>query len=465
VRTALLIACAASAIAQGPHQANGIKIGEVDQHSAIVWTRLTRDAKAVTDGADWINTKNKTAGNEQIPTGKTLDQMNGAVPGAPGAVRVVAQSADGDTHETDWATTDASTDFTHQFRLTGLKPGVAYTVRVESRGQDDVKGQTVAGAFRTAPATDKPAKITFAVVTGQGYWRRDDGNHGHKIYRHMLTLNPDFFVHTGDIEYYDKARPWATNASLCRHKWNRLYALPNQIAFHNRTASYFIKDDHDTLKNDAWPGQTYGDLTWQRGLELFREQVPMGHKTYRTIRWGKDLQVWLVEGRDFRSSNKAPDGPDKTIWGAEQMAWLKKTITASDAAFRILISPTPIVGPDRTNKGDNHANQAFAHEGKHVRAFLAGLKNTAVICGDRHWQYHSVDPATGLNEFSCGPTSDQHAGGWKQSDFRKTIHKHLKVAGGFFTATVDRNGGRPILTARFYGIDGQVFYEHALKAN
>ena len=46
----------------------------------------------------------------------------------------------------------------------------------------------------------------------------------------------------------------------------------------------------------------------------------MGEQTYRTFRWGKDLQIWLVEGRDFRSPNNMPDGPDKTIWGAEQKA-------------------------------------------------------------------------------------------------------------------------------------------------
>ncbi len=77
--------------------------------------------------------------------------------------------------------------------------------------------------------------------------------------------------------------------------------MPFQRNFHNNVASYFIKDDHETLKNDCWPGQSYGDITWEDGLEIFREQVPMGEKTYRTIRWGKDLQIWLVEGRDYRS--------------------------------------------------------------------------------------------------------------------------------------------------------------------
>lgn len=65
----------------------------------------------------------------------------------------------------------------------------------------------------------------------------------------------------------------------------------------------------------------------------------MGDKTYRTVRWGKDLQIWMVEGRDFRSPNTMEDGPEKTIWGAEQMAWFKRTVQASDATFRVLTHP------------------------------------------------------------------------------------------------------------------------------
>ena len=68
---------------------------------------------------------------------------------------------------------------------------------------------------------------------------------------------------------------------------------------------------------------------------------------------------------------------------------------ASDAAYRILISPTPLVGPDRANKGDNHANKQFTHEGNELRSFIASQKNMYVVTGDRHWQYVSVDSKTG----------------------------------------------------------------------
>ena len=185
----------------------------------------------------------------------------------------------------------------------------------------------------------------------------------------MLTLDPDFFVHTGDIEYYDKPEPYATNMELARFKWNRLYGLSNLSHFHNNVASYFIKDDHDTTCNDAWPGVNYGELTWQQGLDLFREQFPVKKDNYRTIRWGKDLQIWLVEGRDFRSPNTMPDGPEKTIWGKEQKEWFLRTFKESDATFRVLISPTAFVGPDRGGKNDNHANKGFTHEGDEIRNF------------------------------------------------------------------------------------------------
>jgi alkaline phosphatase D len=282
---------------------------------------------------------------------------------------------------------------------------------------------------------------------------------GHKIYPQMQKLGLDFFVHTGDIEYYDKPGPYADNVELARFKWNRIYAMPFQRAFHNETASYFIKDDHDTLRNDCWPGQSYGrDLTWEDGLAIFREQVPMGAETYRTIRWGKDLQIWLVEGRDFRSPNNMADGPEKTIWGEEQKQWFFDTVSKSDATFRVLISPTPIVGPDRGNKNDNHANAGFTYEGDQLRQFIGKQKNMFIICGDRHWQYVSVDPDTGCKEFSCGPTTDKHAGGFSEKN-KSSMHRYLKVKGGFLSVTVDRIDGEPTIIFRHHGVDGSIYNE------
>ena len=42
-------------------------------------------------------------------------------------------------------------------------------------------------------------------------------------------------------------------------------------------------------------------LTFEEGFAIYREQVPMGEMPYRTLRWRKGLQVWVVEGRLYRS--------------------------------------------------------------------------------------------------------------------------------------------------------------------
>jgi alkaline phosphatase D len=154
------------------------------------------------------------------------------------------------------------------------------------------------------------------------------------------------------------------------------------------------------------------------------------------------------------------DGPDKTIWGAEQKKWLKDTLLASDATWKVLVSPTPIVGPDRGNKADNHANTAFQHEGDEIRRwFQQNLPdNFFIACGDRHWQYHSVHPGTQVQEFSCGPASDQHAGG--SPGFDNEYHRFHRVKGGFLSVNVRRDGDRSVIAMRFHDDQGNVVYEY-----
>ena len=480
--TSLAMCGCGKALADAPYQTTGIKIGEVTDDSAIVWARLTRDSQRV--GAESPmprilyrdsktgNLLDKPAGGRPnltpvvtFPANSTIETIEGAVPGAPGKVRVLYKAvAASDWKNTDWRAVDTKRDYTCQFRLKDLQSDTRYQLRVEAKGEAELaEGQLVEGAFRTAPRANEPARVVFTVITGQAYPDQDAPGGGFKIYPVMLKLDPSFFVHTGDILYYDAL---AKTEALARWHWAQVYSLPTNVEFHRRVASYFIKDDHDTLMDDCWPGmQTrfMGEFTFEQGQAIFLEQVPMGERTWRTFHWGKDLQIWLVEGRDFRSPNTMADGPDKTIWGPEQKAWFKKTVEESDATFRILISPTPIVGPDRKNKHDNHSNGAFQHEGNEIRSFIAGQKNVYVICGDRHWQYVSVDKETGVREYSCGPASDKHAGGWT-NDMRFPEHKYLNVIGGFLAVIVDRPEGKPTLTFQHYSVDGHILNEDHLAA-
>lgn len=465
----LMLTALQTAHAEGPYQATGFKVGEVTPRSAIVWTRLTKNEKPNSADAPMVDfVYEEGRGRQPLleiiwPDGGGVASLRNAVPGAAGEVRVLYRATGTEPWwSSGWEPVDPNADSTRQFELIKLEPGTRYEAQVESRTADGGQaGETLVGGFVTAPRRRDAARIVFTVSTGQMFNDRD-GEHGFDIYPAMLKLQPSFFVHTGDIVYYDQL---AKTPDLAHYHWQRTYSLPTNLEFQRQVASYFEKDDHDTLVDDCWPTMDspyMGEMTFAKGVEIFRQQVPMKGRTYRTRRWGKDLQIWLVEGRDYRSPNPMEDGPDKTIWGTEQKQWFMRTVADSDANFKVLISPTPIVGPDRDNKRDNHSNANFTHEGDELRAFIASQKNLVVVCGDRHWQYMSIHPETGVREYSCGPASNKHAGGWQQSDFREDYHKYLNVTGGFLSATVERMDDVPTLTFRWHNSDGSVNFEDVL---
>lgn len=419
--------------AAGPFFANGLKTGEVDQDSAIVWVRLTQNPEANFSALPILT---EGLGEGEPDKGEIPANL---VPGMDGEVRLTYWCESNETAKwksTEWLQVSSNNDYIYQIPLTGLEPGSTYNYIGRARNTDSGKVTALAsGKFKTAPAANEQEAIRFIVTTCQAIRSIDSGKEGHHAYKQMLSFDPHFFVHTGDIVYYDKA-PLSKNVAQARSKWNLMFAYSNNQHFHQNVTSYFIKDDHDTLVNDCWPGQTYFDLTFEQGLSLFREQVPMGEKTYRTIRWGKDVQVWLTENRDFRSPNTIPDGPDKTILGATQKAWLKRTMKESDATYKFVITPGPIVGPDKPGKADNHSNDTFFSEGQELRNFLKTLPNTYVITGDRHWQYCSVDPKTGVVELGCGPINDEHNYGGNPG-YDPEFHRYFDGGGGFLGITVE----------------------------
>ncbi len=470
-------------LGKGPFLATGIKTGEITQTEAIVWARLTKEAKPVGKQAaiptvlykdESVNEWHPTAyfkekykqdrPNREVkvifPDGYTVSDLEGAVPGTDGELRFLyRKQGTKKWSETAWMAVDGSTDYATQVKLQHLQPDTRYELNVETRFKGSGStGQTMSGSLKTAAMATDAKDVHFMVTTCHEYNHQDDPDgKGFKIYQHMKSLQPDFMVHTGDVIYYDQL---GKSLPLAYWHWQRMFGLQSCVNFYKDVPTYFMKDDHDTWMNDCYPqwnNKFMGEFTFQQGVKVFGQQVPMGNMPYRTFRWGKDLQIWLVEGREYRDKNDKPDGPDKTIWGKEQMAWFKQSFEASDATYRILITPTPIVGPDRPQKKDNHANSGFAYEGNEIKQFLADKKNVFIACGDRHWQYASKDLKLGLREFACGPASNEHAEGWKKEDVLPE-HKYLNIVGGFLSVKITKETHNTSIRFTHYSVDGEKLY-------
>ena len=454
--------------------------GEVTADSVILHSRLTTEAVIV----------------------------DGDVPGAPGVARFELANAETFAGATPspWLEAIPERDFIVKAKMDGLTPGTRYYYRLRfGPDQNDTRvGPT--RSFSTLPGADGATEVNFVVVTGMNYARfygdgpragsPDDKLLGYPALATMLEKHPTFFVATGDSVYYDVPfGQFERTQTFMRKKWHEQLVQPRMIDLFAEVPTYWEKDDHDYRYNDTDNTvDTEPDPSPQLGAATFLEQVPVvdpndpNPLTYRTHRVSRDLQIWLTEGRDYRSPNMAPQGPNKTMWGAEQLAWLKRTLLESDATFKILISPTPMIGPDDANqagrqaaghdplKRDNQSNpQGFQYERD---AFFDWLEehdfldhDFYIITGDRHWQYHSIHPR-GFEEFSTGALVDANArlgrypGDPESNDPDALIVQPFtspEPTGGFLEVTVTP-GDVPVAAFRWFDEHGALTYETIRRA-
>lgn len=428
----------------------------------------------------------------RLAHGRTV--VPGDVPGARGVgCFEVSENPDfSNSLKTNRVKAIPDNDFMIKQKVANLRSGTRYYYRLLYGPDKKTIKRGNSRTFRTLDGASVERKTTFVVVTGMNYhrfhygpdsrlaYRGPDKNLGYPGLKTILDMEPDFFVGTGDNVYYDVPLETAAKTrQQLRKKWHEQFAQQRYVDLFAKVPTYWEKDDHDYRYDDT--DNTVGRMPSPAlGKEIFLEQLPVADPaeaepiTYRTYRTNKLLQIWLVEGRDYRSSNSMPDGPDKTIWGEKQKRWLKNTLLESEATFKILISPTPMIGPDDMRKSDNHTNpKGFRYEGEEFFSWLLKngflQKNFYIVCGDRHWQYHSIGPA-GFEEFSCGALVDANSrlgrrpGDPKSTDPRGLVKQRYlqkEASGGFLAVTTGRGpkGEKPYIRFAFYDEKGKALYE------
>lgn len=440
-------------------QATGVKIGELTPTTARIWARRTQASGRRVDGIPARREKPLPA-----PLGADPANFEGSCPGAEGALRLIVKTSAGKkVWASKWVDVAAGTDYAHQFEVNGLRPATGYSFLVESK--DRRTDGILEGSFRTAPPEDAVVPVDVAMLSCQKYSQRDD-RRGFFVYDAIRQFQPHHLLSVGDNVYYDSDDPVVNSTAVARHHWHRMYSLERVSECLRVVPGYWVKDDHDCYSDDCYPGMVTAKMapfTFQEGLQVFPTQVPLGATPYRRYRWGRGLEIFLLEGRDYRKPNNAPDGPEKSIWGPRQKQWLKEALSSSKADWKLIVSPTPLVGPDRRNKKDNHANEVYRTEGREMRAWIRDNMrgDTVVLCGDRHWQYHSIEPETGVNEFGCGAASDSHAAGTPGEDLR--YHKFHRVKGGFLAIHVRPEGQRSRLVIEHRDVQGQQVYRRLFE--
>jgi alkaline phosphatase D len=379
-----------------------VAIGDVTGDSALIWFRTAGPALA------WVEWDAPQAGR-----------------GRSGRSAVVR--------------TDSEHDYTVTVPLNGLIPATRYRYRihaappVDGRQLPETMPEAGPGHFTTAEAPDAAEPLTF-VWSGDlgGQQRCRDAQAGYVIFDRIRQIHPAFAILLGDLIYGDdrcSSPPnvpgsdfVATNLDGYRAKHRYQREDPALQRFLAAVPVYAVWDDHEVKNNFSGPTEPL----MPAGRRALLDYWPIGtapddpFRLYRKVRRGADLELFILDTRQYRSSNTLPDGPGKTMLGAAQRDWLIEELGRSAATWKVIASSVPLsnakpgsilipgndswaLGPDGT--GFQTELQTIVQQIIERR-----IRNVIWLVADVHYaQVNEYDPdrdgLADFHEFICGPLS------------------------------------------------------------
>jgi alkaline phosphatase D len=353
----------------------GVAAGDVTSDSAILWAKAGRTGKA----------------HVQVVKSGGFGRCNVA-----GAARQRVARAKG------------SHDKTIRKRVKNLSPDTAYSYRFCMSGG----AHSETGKFRTAPGAGDRKSIEFALTgdqdarpapgESQPYWNEFE------VWDRIRRERNDFNVLLGDTIYSDTEVPGYTadDVALTRKEKWRVYKLNLGLRpwpkARGSAAYYAHWDDHEFINDfsvgeDSFPlgvgtVNIDGETLYERSWKAFRDYNPITFSRergiYRTVRWGKNLEVFFLDERSFRSNSvdytdacdnppgsgnpdlaptlpqsfrdlfslfvpaladppppgcvAALEDPSRTMLGADQLERFKRQVARSDATFKVIFNEVPI---------------------------------------------------------------------------------------------------------------------------
>jgi alkaline phosphatase D len=296
-----------------------------------------------------------------------------------------------------------TTDYTARINLNGLPDGHQIFYRVSFQDLNDAKiaSEPINGTFRTIPKSGDDIKFVWGGDTvGQG-WGINPEFGGIKIFETMRQLQPDFFIHSGDIIYADNPlesevllsdgtiwRNITTEAkskvaeTLDEFRGNYIYNLmdENLRRFNAEIPTMAQWDDHETT-NNWFPNEiltstgsderyTVKDvnLLAERSRQALLEYLPIRFNTsdpeqiYRSFNYGSALDIFMIDKRSYRGANSAnlqtEPSAETAFLGNQQLKWLKQNLLRSRSTWKVIASDMPLglVIPDGSTAFEGSAN-------------------------------------------------------------------------------------------------------------
>lgn len=352
---AAVVTTGAATLAAGPAQAaapraafsHGVASGDPLPTAVVLWTRVTPTPEATPGSGkgarvtvEWEVAKDETF-RDVVARGRTK--------------------------------TGTERDHTVKVDATGLTPGTHYAYRFRSGGVTSPVGRT-----RTAPEpSSTPDRLRIGVVScanwEAGYFA---------AYRHLAQRTDlDVVLHMGDYIYEYRTGEYSARGEVVRvtEPQHEIVTLadyrvrhgqyrtdPDLQRLHAVAPWVTTWDDHE-IANDAWDGgaenhDPAAEGSWRSRAAAARraydEWMPIrlsgtsalgdGTTIYRRLQFGTLADLRMLDLRSYRSEQAshaalgAVGDQDRTMAGAQQMDWLKSSLSSSAATWKLVGNPVMI---------------------------------------------------------------------------------------------------------------------------
>lgn len=287
-----------------------------------------------------------------------------------------------DVHRSVEVQAEEGHDLTAQIPLTGLEPATTYTYRVLA-GLGP-RGILNPYRFTTAPPPNSLHDFDFAVFSDLSLV-----NVAALAYASAGAFSPAFVMQIGD---FDHSNPGIIPPPVTIENWRWMHrrvlgdsASGQDFAkfVASTTPFYHIWDDHDYGANNADRTAPWKDMATQAFLEYFplpARPNPAGGLWY-SFRYAQ-AEIFVLDLRSERDPDDAPQGPEKSMLGDDQKAWLLDGLLASTARWKFIISSS---GWNLRGKPtDSWA--LFSDEQSEIVQFVRdrGISGVVVLSGDLH---------------------------------------------------------------------------------
>lgn len=264
--------------------------------------------------------------------------------------------------------------------VTNLAPGGEYAYAFFEQSGDQRTGRSPLGRFRTAPAADALAPISFGATccTKAGLPLSTIDHAGGRT-------DLSFFCLLGDIVYADGA----TNVAQFRQKWAENMSTGAYRKLRASTSVIATWDDHDTF-ND-WDPETIDPALGNAARQALFDSLPIRRdagapqRLYRSFSHGRALEIFVLDCRSERRPSTRKTAAAQYL-SAAQMAWLKDGLSRSTAVFKVILNSAPItIFPDEADPALTWGG--YAAQRTEILSFIEqrALRGVLWISGDYHF--------------------------------------------------------------------------------